>query len=93
MRRASEARRKACSVSCWRRRRLRAGFPRLGGSLRADVGWQGFDPTNNSLVDWRYVKLAQGRDYLDIVPVKGVYRGTPEQTLEVKVDVRLAAGE
>jgi transglutaminase-like putative cysteine protease len=57
------------------------------------VGWQGFDPTNNSLVDWRYVKLAHGRDYLDIVPVRGVYRGTPEQTLEVKVDVRLAAGE
>ncbi|MBB6669902.1 transglutaminase family protein [Cohnella nanjingensis] len=56
------------------------------------VGWLGFDPTNNGLVDWRYVKLAHGRDYLDIVPVKGVYRGTDEQELTVKVDVQLAAG-
>ncbi|MFC3799712.1 transglutaminase N-terminal domain-containing protein [Cohnella sp. GCM10012308] len=54
------------------------------------MGWQGFDPTNNGLVDWRYVKLAHGRDYLDIVPVKGVYRGTGEQTLTVSVDVQLA---
>jgi len=56
------------------------------------LGWQGFDPTNNGLVDWRYVKLAHGRDYVDIVPVKGIYRGTGEQELTVKVDVRLAAG-
>lgn len=56
------------------------------------IGWQGFDPTNRNLTDWRYVKLAHGRDYLDIVPVKGVYRGTSEQTLTVKVDVRLATG-
>ncbi|WP_080832652.1 transglutaminase family protein [Cohnella massiliensis] len=56
------------------------------------VGWQGFDPTNRNLIDWRYVKLAHGRDYLDIVPVKGVYRGTSDQTLTVQVDVRLATG-
>lgn len=55
-------------------------------------GWLGFDPTNNGLVDWRYVKLAHGRDYPDIVPVKGIYRGTGEQELQVKVDVRLVAG-
>lgn len=56
------------------------------------AGWQGFDPTNNGLVDWRYIKLAHGRDYLDIVPVKGIYRGTGEQELQVQVDVRPAAG-
>ncbi|XID91184.1 transglutaminase N-terminal domain-containing protein [Paenibacillaceae bacterium WGS1546] len=54
------------------------------------VGWQGIDPTNNNLVDWRYVKLGHGRDYNDIVPVKGIYRGTSGQTLQVTVDVRLA---
>lgn len=54
------------------------------------VGWQGFDPTNNNLVDWRYVKLGHGRDYNDIVPVKGIYRGAPGQTLDVNVDVRKA---
>ncbi|MFD1774941.1 transglutaminase family protein [Paenibacillus rhizophilus] len=51
-------------------------------------GWLGFDPTNNVEVNWRYVKLGHGRDYKDIVPVKGVYRGA-SGNLEVTVDVRL----
>jgi len=38
-------------------------------------------------VNWRYIKLGHGRDYKDIVPVKGVYRGGAG-TLSVKVDVR-----
>jgi transglutaminase-like putative cysteine protease len=54
------------------------------------VGWQGIDPTNNNLIDWRYVKLGHGRDYPDIVPVKGIYRGTSGQRLLVTVDVQLA---
>ncbi|WP_308638619.1 transglutaminase family protein [Paenibacillus silvisoli] len=52
------------------------------------TGWCGFDPTNNALVGERYVKLGHGRDYKDIVPVKGVYRGTSEAELVVKVDVK-----
>lgn len=52
------------------------------------TGWLGFDPTNNTEVGWRYVKLGHGRDYKDIVPVKGVYRGTGNQKLSVTVDVR-----
>ncbi|QYR20447.1 transglutaminase family protein [Paenibacillus sp. sptzw28] len=51
-------------------------------------GWCGFDPTNESPVDERYVKLGHGRDYKDIVPVKGVYRGAGESNLEVTVDVK-----
>ncbi|MDF2922611.1 MAG: transglutaminase domain protein [Paenibacillaceae bacterium] len=51
-------------------------------------GWRGFDPTNRCEVDWRYIKLGHGRDYKDIVPVKGIYRGTGNQRLTVKVDVR-----
>ncbi|WP_309118332.1 transglutaminase family protein [Paenibacillus sp.] len=53
------------------------------------TGWLGFDPTNNHRVDGRYIKLGHGRDYLDIVPVKGIYRGTPNQRLFVDVDVQL----
>ncbi len=53
------------------------------------TGWLGFDPTNNNRVDGRYIKLGHGRDYLDIVPVKGIYRGTPHQRLSVDVDVQL----
>lgn len=56
------------------------------------TGWLGFDPTNNAEVGWRYVKLGHGRDYKDIVPVKGVYRGTAHQVLDVTVDVRRLEG-
>lgn len=51
-------------------------------------GWLGFDPTNDALIGERYVKLAHGRDYRDIVPMKGIYRGAGGQTLTVTVDVR-----
>lgn len=51
-------------------------------------GWRGFDPTNEVETGWRYVKLGHGRDYKDIVPVKGIYRGNGSQSLTVKVDVR-----
>ncbi|MNO17102.1 Protein-glutamine gamma-glutamyltransferase [compost metagenome] len=52
------------------------------------IGWIGFDPTNNGMVNWRYVKLGHGRDYHDIVPVKGVYFGNAAQQLQVTVDVK-----
>lgn len=52
------------------------------------LGWCSFDPTNADPVGERYVKLGHGRDYKDIVPVKGVYRGTGEQRLSVVVDVQ-----
>ncbi|PGV53298.1 transglutaminase family protein [Bacillus sp. AFS037270] len=52
------------------------------------TGWMGFDPTNNGKVNWRYVKIGHGRDYSDIVPVKGVYQGTNKQHLQVTVDVK-----
>lgn len=52
------------------------------------LGWCCFDPTNETPVGERYVKLGHGRDYKDIVPVKGVYRGFGGQKLTVTVDVR-----
>jgi len=53
-----------------------------------ELGWCSFDPTNKTAFDDRYVKLGHGRDYLDIVPVKGIYRGTGKQQLFVTVDVQ-----
>lgn len=50
-----------------------------------DSGWIGFDPTNNTLADARYVKVAVGRDYDDVAPVKGGYRGTAHCRMEVDV--------
>jgi transglutaminase-like putative cysteine protease len=52
--------------------------------------WQPLDPTHNRQPDETYVKLAVGRDYADVPPVRGTYRGTKERklTVEVKVEKR-----
>ena len=52
------------------------------------IGWRGLDPTNDQPAGERYVKVAIGRDYADVAPVQGRYRGTSEQRLEVEVDVQ-----
>lgn len=52
-------------------------------------GWAPFDPTHNRPADERYVKVAVGRDYADIRPVNGTYRGAPTRSLLVEVEVRL----
>lgn len=49
------------------------------------AGWIGFDPTNNTLADERYVKVAVGRDYEDVAPVRGNYQGTGHCRMEVQV--------
>lgn len=51
------------------------------------LGWVGIDPTNDKLVDWQYVRVATGRDYTDVQPLRGVYFGAPSQSLEVEVRV------
>jgi len=51
------------------------------------VGWIGYDPTNATLADERYIKIAVGRDYEDVAPVKGTYRGTSLSAMTVKVMV------
>jgi transglutaminase-like putative cysteine protease len=48
-------------------------------------GWCGLDPTNNRLADGHYVKVAVGRDYADVSPLKGTYRGTTKRQLTVDV--------
>ncbi len=50
-----------------------------------EIGWIGFDPTNNNLADERYVKIAVGRDYEDVAPVGGSYRGTASCRMDVEV--------
>ena len=51
------------------------------------AGWIGFDPTNNTLADERYVKIAVGRDYEDVAPVRGSYLGSGHCRMEVTVEV------
>jgi len=52
-------------------------------------GWQGLDPTNNQQVNSHYVKIGAGRDYADVPPLKGTYRGTQQRVMSVDVQVTL----
>lgn len=54
-------------------------------------GWSPYDPTHARVADDRYVKVAVGRDYADIRPVNGTYRGAPTRSLKVDVTVRETA--
>lgn len=51
------------------------------------AGWRALDPTNNQPADERYVKVAIGRDYADIIPVQGTFRGPAATTMTVEVHV------
>lgn len=50
-------------------------------------GWVEFDPTNGQRADARYITLAWGADFADVVPLRGVILGGGEQTLQVSVSV------
>jgi transglutaminase-like putative cysteine protease len=58
--------------------------------LIPEEGWVGFDPTLGKPVGLRHVRLAYGRDYGDVAPVRGVYKGHAGQRLAVDVRVRPA---
>ena len=53
-----------------------------------DLGWIGFDPTNRCLADQLHVRVAVGRDYRDVAPIRGVFEGGREARMDVEVRVR-----
>jgi len=53
-------------------------------------GWIGFDPTLGKPIELRHIRVAYGRDYGDVPPVRGVYKGRAGQSLSVDVRVRPA---
>jgi transglutaminase-like putative cysteine protease len=59
----------------------------------AEDGWLAFDPTLGNPVGLRHVRVAYGRDYGDVAPVRGVYKGLAGQRLSVDVRVRPALDE
>ena len=59
-------------------------------ALLPGLGWVGFDPTNNTPVADRHIKVAIGRDYADVPPTRGVFKGQADTELGVAVQVRLA---
>lgn len=56
-------------------------------ALLPGLGWVGFDPTNNLVAGGRHIRTAVGRDYADVPPTRGVYKGHAESALEVGVKV------
>jgi transglutaminase-like putative cysteine protease len=56
-----------------------------------EAGWCGIDPTNRTLVDDGFVKVAVGRDFSDVSPNKGVYHGRAEECILVRVETRSLA--
>ncbi|HMG42322.1 MAG TPA: transglutaminase family protein [Acidimicrobiales bacterium] len=73
------------------------GQPRLVGADASHAwvglyvpgaGWVDLDPTNGLVQPDRHVTVAWGRDYTDVVPVRGVLFGPPAaQVLSISVDV------
>ncbi|HTV74005.1 MAG TPA: transglutaminase family protein [Candidatus Acidoferrales bacterium] len=56
-------------------------------------GWFGIDPTNDRLIDDQFVKIAIGRDYGDVSPVRGVYKGSSEGLLSVNVEMEVLGSQ
>ncbi len=52
-----------------------------------DLGWVGFDPTHNSLADEHHIRVAVGRDYADVPPTRGVFKGSSSVRSELAVGV------
>jgi transglutaminase-like putative cysteine protease len=52
-----------------------------------DLGWLAFDPTNNLTGTDKHISVALGRDYGDVPPTRGVYKGGGEGELSVLVSV------
>jgi transglutaminase-like putative cysteine protease len=54
--------------------------------------WVPCDPTHRVAVGERHVVVARGRDYADVPPLTGTYRGAPAATLDVRVAVTRLPG-
>ena len=59
-------------------------------ALLPELGWVGFDPTNNLPAGQRHIRVAVGRDYADVPPTRGVFKGAAESELSVAVQVKPA---
>lgn len=56
--------------------------------------WLGVDPTNDQLVDQRYIVVGRGRDYADVPPLRGIiYTNSERSVIDVGVDVVPFEGE
>jgi transglutaminase-like putative cysteine protease len=62
-------------------------------ALLPDVGWIGFDPTNNMVAGDGHIRVAVGRDYADVPPTRGVYKGVSAVRSELAVAVKVGTAQ
>jgi len=55
------------------------------------LGWVGFDPTNNIMAGERHIRAAVGRDYADVPPTRGTYKGGADSELSIAVSLEPTA--
>ena len=55
--------------------------------------WLGIDPTNDIMEGERHVQIGVGRDYHDVSPLRGVFKGAKRQQLSVEVTVSRTTGQ
>jgi transglutaminase-like putative cysteine protease len=58
-------------------------------ALIPEAGWVGFDPTNDTVAGERHIRVALGRDYADVPPTRGVYKGISAVRSDLAVAVRI----
>jgi transglutaminase-like putative cysteine protease len=61
-------------------------------ALVPSLGWVGFDPTNLLVAGDRHIRTAIGRDYADVPPTHGIFRGQAATELAVAVRVTPSLG-
>ena len=61
-------------------------------ALIPQLGWVGFDPTNLLIAGDRHIRTAIGRDYDDVPPTHGMFRGRAKSVLTVAVRVTPSEG-
>ena len=61
-------------------------------ALIPQLGWVGFDPTNFLVAGDRHIRTAIGRDYADVPPTHGIFRGRANSELTVAVRVTPSEG-
>lgn len=56
--------------------------------LVPDRGWISLDPTHNREQTSQYVRVAVGRDYGDVPPTRGIFKGNAKEQMDVQVSVK-----
>jgi len=56
--------------------------------LVPERGWVSLDPTHNTEQTSQYVRVAVGRDYDDVPPTRGIFKGNAKEKMDVSVSVK-----